>query len=79
MSPLDGAVTIEVLYSFPVHPVHLKACLLGQIAGLHYRAWSVDVREPQNMTDFMNCHLMGRNQKRLDVRMKEPLTFGYCF
>lgn len=23
--PLDGAVTVEVLYSFPVHPVHLEA------------------------------------------------------
>lgn len=63
MHPLDGAVTIEVLYSFPVHPVHLKARLLGQIAGLHYGARSVDVWEPQNMADFVNCHLIGRYSK----------------
>ena len=63
MSPLDGAVTIEVLYGFPVQPVHLKARLLGQIAGLHYGARPVDVGETQNMTDLMNCHLIERNYK----------------
>lgn len=60
--PLDGAVTIEILYSLPVHPVHLEACFLGQVTGLHYRSRSVDVRQPQDMADLMNCHLKGINQ-----------------
>lgn len=63
MYPLDGAVTIEVLYCFPVHPVHLKARLLGQIAGLHYGARPVDVGETQNMADLMNCHLIEGKMK----------------
>lgn len=50
--------TVEVLYGFPVHPVHLKARLMGQIAGLHYRSRSVDVRQTQNMTNLMNCDLI---------------------
>lgn len=58
--------TIKVLYGFPVHPVHLKAGLMGQIAGLHYRARSVDVGETQNMANLMNCHLIDRRVKILE-------------
>lgn len=49
--------TIEVLYGSPVHPVHLKHRLVGQVAGLHYGAGSVDVGQTQNMTDLMDSHL----------------------
>lgn len=55
--PLDVAVTIEMLYGLSVHPAHLKAGLLRQVAGLHDRSRSVDVWQPQDMADLMNCHL----------------------
>lgn len=53
-----NSYTVEMLYSFPVHPVHLKARLMGQIAGLHYRSRSVDVGQTQYVANLMNCHLI---------------------